>query len=90
MILFCHGYLLFYALANFVLNCKLYKFSINCYQVDITVYFFRHINHVSLLEIAHSHLNSGSSSEGSILIPALTVQNPQVIFRANLVNFLTY
>ena len=38
-----------------------------------------------------SHLNSGNSSEGSILIPVFTVlQTPWVIFRVNLVNLPTY
>lgn len=83
-----HWYLLPCVLTSLGLNCELYRFSANYYQIDITVYFFQHRNLTSLLEIAHSHL---SSSDGSIPMPVLTVlQNPQVNFRVNLINSLTY
>lgn len=79
VVLLCHWYLLLCVLTNFALNCELYRFSANCYQADLPVYFFQHTNHTSLLEITHSHLNGGSSSEDPLPMPILTIlQNPQV------------
>lgn len=73
----CHWYLLFRVLTNFVLNCELYRFSANCYQADIPVYFFPTCKSYIITRNSTQPFDSGSSSEGSV---PTVLQKPQLTF----------